>query len=155
MIISFVVYGVAQPAGSKRGFAIRRGGVLTGRVAISDANPKSRSWKQEVSLEAAVTMKDSGATMFLHGVPIRANFWFKVPRPKGHLRKNGILKDWAMLAKPIVKPDLLKLARGIEDACSKICYPDDAQITSEHLYKRYCHPDEAPHVRVEFTEDAA
>lgn len=154
--ISFVVYGVAQPAGSKRGFAIRKGGAFTGRVAISDANPKSRNWKQEVS-QAAVNAC-AGAfpeTVFPHDVPIQAWFIFHVPRPKSHFKKDGTLKDWAMHAKPTVKPDVLKLARGIEDACSKICYPDDAQITTEHLSKRYCGVNFPPHVAITFDDDSA
>lgn len=156
-LISFVVYGVAQPAGSKRGFAIKRGGQFTGQVAISDANPKSRNWKQEVTHAAmnACQPANEAPFMFSHDVPIRATFEFHVPRPKGHFRTNGTLKDWAMRAKPTVKPDVLKLARGIEDACSKVCYPDDAQITTEQLSKRYCPVGCAPFVRVEFADDSA
>ena len=40
-------------------------------------------------------------------------------------------------ARPTTKPDLLKLARGVEDAMSGIVYRDDAQITTEYLAKWY------------------
>jgi hypothetical protein len=47
--ISFTVLGDAKPAGSKRAFAIRRGGVPTGQIAVTDDNPKSPALR---SLEA-------------------------------------------------------------------------------------------------------
>jgi Holliday junction resolvase RusA-like endonuclease len=150
--ICFVVYGVAQPAGSKRSFAIKKGGSFTGSVSIADANPKSKGWKQQVAQEAGKTMRELSEIPFAREIAIRAKFSFSMPRPQAHYKKNGTLKPWALIAKPIVKPDALKLARAVEDACSKIIYQDDAQITTEHLYKRYVEAN-APSVTVEFTED--
>jgi Holliday junction resolvase RusA-like endonuclease len=39
-----------------------------------------------------------------------------------------------------VKPDVLKLARAVEDALTGILYRDDAQIVTEVLRKRYGDP---------------
>ena len=59
-------------------------------------------------------------------------------RPKGHFGKRGLLPS-APIA-PIVKPDLLKLARAVEDALSGLVYKDDAQIVREILDKHYGEP---------------
>ena len=50
--IQFTVYGKAQPAGSKTGFPIKRKNGSLG-VAMSDSNPKAKSWQQEVKSAAA------------------------------------------------------------------------------------------------------
>jgi hypothetical protein len=50
--VAFTVLGRPQPAGSKRAFAVRRGGALTGRVAVADANPRAKSWQGEVRAAA-------------------------------------------------------------------------------------------------------
>jgi Holliday junction resolvase RusA-like endonuclease len=47
-----------------------------------------------------------------------------------------VLKASAPIAPP-VKPDVLKLARAVEDAMSGIIYKDDAQIVTERLCDRY------------------
>ena len=71
--------------------------------------------------------------------PLAVTFTFYLPRPKGHFRtgkRAGELRDTAP-AFPTGKPDVLKLARGVEDALTAIIYKDDSLIVSEHLYKRY------------------
>ena len=52
---SFIVYGKPEPAGSKKGFPIKRAGGATG-VAIVDANPKAKGWQRAVSEEARQTV---------------------------------------------------------------------------------------------------
>jgi Holliday junction resolvase RusA-like endonuclease len=67
------------------------------------------------------------------------------PRPKGHFgtgRRAGRLKPSAP-ERPIVKPDLLKVVRGVEDALTGIVYADDSQIVAHDLDKTY-HPDPCP-----------
>lgn len=44
----------------------------------------------------------------------------------------GQRKPW-----PTSKPDLLKLARGVEDALTGIVYEDDAQIVFETMRKQW------------------
>lgn len=128
-----VVYGKAEPAGSKRGFAMP-----TGQVRIVDANPKARDWKNLVALAAAEHW--AGADL-LDG-PLRLTATFYQPRPKGHFgtgRNAGILKAGAPPF-PDKKPDATKLTRGIEDAMTGIIYRDDSQIVEQHIYKVYGTP---------------
>jgi len=45
--ITLFIPGIPAPGGSKRGFAIRKGGVLTGRVAMVDAGgQRTKDWRQ-------------------------------------------------------------------------------------------------------------
>lgn len=133
-MISFTVHGQAQPAGSKRGFYNKK----SKRVIITDASAKSRPWKAVVSDAAAEAM----AGMPLLDGPLMLGLEFYFPRPKGHYgtgRNAGTVRASAPPI-PTVKPDLLKLARAVEDALTGIVYRDDAQIAREILDKFYGEP---------------
>jgi Holliday junction resolvase RusA-like endonuclease len=99
-------------------------------VAIVDANPKSRDWKTTVSQTAAEQFRGE----LLDG-PLAVEFTFRVVRPKGHFGKRGLLPSAPEF--PAVKPDLLKLARGVEDALTGIVWRDDSLIVDEVLAKRF------------------
>lgn len=129
-MIAFTVYGKPAPAGSKRGFYNAK----AARVIITDASKNSRPWKAQVS-DAAAEAMDGGA--LLNG-PVELSLTFYVPRPKGHFGAKGVRPSAP--TSPTVKPDLLKLARAVEDALSGIVYRDDAQIVTEHLEKHYGEP---------------
>lgn len=134
--VSFTVYGVAAPAGSKHGFVNRK----TGRVIITDDAKRSRPWKNDVTAAAIDALGDTEGRLPepLDG-PLLLEITFWVSRPKGHYgtgRNADKVKPGAPWA-PTVKPDLLKLARAVEDALTGIVYRDDAQITAETLQKAY------------------
>ena len=127
-MIQFVVHGQPAPAGSKRGF--QRGG----RVMVVDANPNSRAWKAVVLDAAAQHMNGQP---LLDG-PLLLELQFIVPRPKSHFGTNGLRPSAP--AFPTTRPDVLKLARAVEDALAGVCYRDDAQIVTELLAKNYGEP---------------
>lgn len=133
MILSFVVYGDPKPAGSKRAF---RWAAKDGRqgVSIADANPNSKGWKQEVARAAAFLM--ASHLGILEG-PLRLTLGFYRIRPKAHYKRDGKTLSKKGLAEPYptAPPDVLKLARGVEDSLSKVVYRDDKQIVDEHLTK--------------------
>lgn len=130
--IRFTVLGQAQPAGSKR--ALPLNGKLGGRAIIVDANRKSAPWKSHV----AAVARQHYAEALLRG-PLSVTFLFFTPRPAGHIgRKGNVLPSAPMY--PTVRPDVLKLARGCEDALTGVLWHDDAQIVQEHLEKRYGEP---------------
>lgn len=123
--VAFVVYGTPAPAGSKRAF------VIGGRARITDDSRKSRPWKTLVSQKAGEVM--AGRELFRG--PLSVSFTFTVRRPKKHFGARGLLPS--AQAHPTAKPDVLKLARGVEDALSGLVYFDDAQIVREVLAKEY------------------
>lgn len=134
-MIRITVYGHAQPAGSKRGFARQRSNGST-FVSIVDANPKSRDWKNAVTSAA----REAYSGDLLNG-PLSVTMVFYRPRPKGHFTTSGGLsKSGRTTPWPTSKPDVLKLARGVEDALTGVVYRDDAQIVSETIEKHWGEP---------------
>jgi len=128
--LTFFVAGIPKPAGSKRGFFIPK----LKRVVITDANPNSKDWKTDVKHAAQEAYQGE-----LWDGPISVVFKFFQTRPACHFgtgKNAGVLKESAP-AWPSKKPDLLKLARGVEDALTSVIWVDDAQIVHEELSKSY------------------
>jgi Holliday junction resolvase RusA-like endonuclease len=137
--VTFTVVGTPEPAGSKRAFPIKRGGQFTGRVAVTDANPRVKSWQGAVADAAA---KAANGVYFEHE-PVGLSLVFSMKRPAGHYgsgRNADKLKPSAP-ARPTVKPDALKLARAIEDALTGVVWRDDSQVVVEAIDKRYGVPE--------------
>lgn len=134
----FIVYGTAAPAGSKR--VVPAGGRAGGRPIVIDDSKRSTPWKRDVAKEAAAAML--GRPLLEGAIALQLRFY--LPRPKGHYGVRGVLPSAPHY--PIVRPDVLKLARGVEDALTGIVWRDDAQIVIEALVKRYGDP-----ARVEVT----
>jgi len=143
--IEFFVAGIPKPAGSKTAFAIKKGGVYTGRTVVMDACKKTKSWQATVKAEAR---KHAPATPF--DGPIEVFLCFSLPRPKFHYGKGknlGELKSTAPYY-PTGRPDVLKLARAVEDAMTCVVYGDDAQIVRERIIKVYTGGKTSPDVGV-------
>ncbi len=136
-MIQFTVYGHAMPGGSKKAF-VHPG---SGRAVIVDAS-NNKSWRQEVACAAREAMERAGlADPLLCALSV--SFVFYRPRPKGHHgtgRNEGVVKASAP-AFPATRPDVLKLARAVEDSLTGIVYGDDAQIVDERLVKRWGSPE--------------
>jgi len=135
-VIRFFVPGKPAPRGSKRAFTNPK----TGRPIITDMSKRSGPWMDTVKAAAIVAM--SGREMFPRHVPLQVDFFFQLKRPKGHFgtgRNADKLKPSA-LRRPSKQPDLLKLARPVEDALSNVVYYDDAASVDIHLHKNYGYP---------------
>ena len=123
--LEFFVPGVPQPGGSKRGFNNPK----TGRVIITDANPKAASWKDTVSSYALKVPMNREE--FSRG-PIQVVCTFVMPRPRSHYgtgKNAGKLKPNAPFYHTS-KPDSTKLFRSTEDALTGVIWKDDAQVMS-------------------------
>lgn len=146
MRVEFTVMGVARPAGSKRAFALRRkNGSLVTRaggapvINVVDDCKKSGEWKQAVAWAARQSI---GAGVPLIEGPVSLELRFYAPRPKNQYRTGrnaGMLRDDAP-KRPIAKPDVLKLARAVEDALTGVVWHDDCQIVDEKLSKMWGTP---------------
>lgn len=130
----FVVYGVPQPAGSKRAFPIRRKNGQLG-VSVTDANPRSAQWKAAVALAA----KEAWGRREPSARPMLVMMRFFQTRPASHFGtgKNADKLKESAPRFPCGKPDALKLARGTEDALTGIVYRDDAQTVQLVVEKHY------------------
>lgn len=131
--VRFTVLGEAAPAGSKRAFSNPH----TGHINVTDASKKAKPWKALVSSTAVEHFQGE----LLNG-PLVVEMTFFKPRPRAHFGtgRNSMLLRHSAPVHPATRPDVLKLARGTEDALTGIVWRDDAQIVEEHLAKRYGSP---------------
>lgn len=127
--VSFAVYGLAQPAGSKTA-----GRSKDGRMFVRDDAKRSRPWKTQVAQAAGEAVNGAG---LLDGA-LELSVIFTVPRPKGHYGARGLRPSAP--EHPTKRPDITKLLRAVEDACTGIVWRDDAQIVHQHARKRYGEP---------------
>ena len=128
-MISFVVYGTAQPAGSKTvGFA------KSGKHFVRDSAKGSAEWKRAIAQVAGAKM---AGRALLEG-PLELDVVFYLPRPKGHYGARGLRPSAPR--HPTVKPDATKLLRAMEDACTGLVWRDDAQIVKQVVAKSYGEP---------------
>lgn len=134
--IRFFVHGQPAPGGSKTGFAIKKGGVYTGRVAIIDAGgQRTKEWRQAVSAAAMEAMRLAESVPLTGAIEVE--LFFQIPRPKSHYRSNCVQLKPGSPSCHVTRPDCLKLARSTEDAMTGKCYADDAQIVREVIEKAF------------------
>src|SRR5262245_11285271 len=150
-MIEFFVPGAPVAAGSKRAFPIM-GKDKRLHVAVSDASgARGKNWRGQISHAALAARRaadrDLAVAVELH--PLRVALWFYVQRPRSHTGKRGLLPSAP--THPTTRPDVLKLARAVEDACTGILWRDDAQMVDELLHKVYADGDLAIGVRVQVT----
>jgi Holliday junction resolvase RusA-like endonuclease len=141
--VRFVVYGDAKSAGSKRAFRNPKTGALIVTEMVKGAKP----WQGAVAAAGAEAHRGP----LLDG-PLRVAFTFYRPRPRSHYgagRNAGAAKPSAPRF-PSTRPDVLKLARGVEDALTGVVWTDDTRIVTEELRKRWGEP-----ARVEIEVEAA
>lgn len=128
--VAFTVAGTARPAGSKDPGINRR----TGKLFVRDSSGKAgAAWRADVAWAARAAMRDRAP---LEGA-LRMTLTFTRVRPKGHWGVGGLNKTGRTTPAPITRPDVLKLARAVEDSLSGVCYRDDSQIVHEHLVKAW------------------
>jgi crossover junction endodeoxyribonuclease RusA len=144
MTVHFTVVGKAEPAGSKRAVPTNRNWrVVPGvRWQVLDANKDAEAWKKTVASAARGKMLSLRAKPFESAVEVRMRF--VRARPKSHLLSDGVRLSAAGREFPMLtsKPDVLKLARAVEDAMTGIVYTDDALIVRELIEKEWGDSDE-------------
>ncbi len=133
-----VVYGNARPQGSKR--ALPRGGKPGARPLMVDSSKGLGPWKKQVAQVAGELL---GPDWELLDGALSASMTFYRPRPKAHYGtgKNADKLKPSAPPYPTPKPDVLKLARAVEDALTGIVYRDDSQLVTCNYAKRYGTPE--------------
>jgi Holliday junction resolvase RusA-like endonuclease len=153
-VIAFFVPGRPRPQGSKRAFPIRnRAGVVVHHAIVDASGEEGRAWRSQVRDTAIRAWGEFRPV--LEG-PVSIALAFTLTRPKGHFgtgRNADRLKDQAP-SHPLGPPDVLKLARAVEDSLTSVIWRDDAQVVSELLTKRYG-PTDGVHVLVYAEPDNA
>lgn len=130
--VAFEVIGHPEPAGSKKAVQLPH----QRRPYVVDANPKAKGWQKVVAATARGAMLKERLEPFTG--PLFVEMVFQRVRPVSHVRRDGSLSlEGTRHPWPETKPDVLKLARAVEDAMTGIVYVDDALIVSERLAKEY------------------
>lgn len=134
MEIAFELHGKPATQGSKRAYTYRKqGGGIGARV--EEHGKHFKSWRALV-VDAATEAYD--------GDPVKGPMVLTVriirQRPASHFgtgRNVNNLKPSAIYAKPVQRPDSLKICRGIEDALSGVVWVDDSQIIRHVITKEF------------------
>jgi Holliday junction resolvase RusA-like endonuclease len=142
--VSFFVPGVPAPGGSKKGFFNPK----LNRVLMTPASKKTKPWMAQVSAFAMEAVQKGKGTVLTGAVLLWIEF--RMPRPQNHFRTGqheGELKPNAphFCTK---KPDLTKLVRSTEDACTGIVWGDDSQVVIQNVSKVYCDPGQTPGAQI-------
>lgn len=111
------IYGLAKAQGRPRAFALP-----TGHIRMYDP-PDSKDWKRTVMAQAL----PARPAQLLVG-PLVAEFTFFLPRPKSAPKR---------VVRPVTKPDLSNLLKGVEDALRGIVYADDSQLVDLRVSKTF------------------
>lgn len=136
--LKFSVAGDPTPQGSMR----LKYNTRNGQPELAHANPELARWRKCVEF-AARTAVGTAAPLDAY-CPCAVRVTFRLSRPAtGH---GGRKLD---LPHPSQHPDLDKLCRGLLDACTKILWQDDGQVTELTARKRYVEPGEVPGADVE------
>lgn len=128
--LTFRVYGVPRPAGSKKAFYNK----FLKRAMVVDDNKNTKTWKGDVK-DAAISV----APAELLDCPLELEITYYMPRPKNHYRTGkhaGELKENAPKVRSS-KPDTDKLIRGTQDACKGVLWKDDSLVWHVDARKVY------------------
>lgn len=129
-MIQFFVPGLPKTAGSKRAF-MRPGMKFP---VVVEACKGSKDWRGDCKAAA----RHFQPAALLTG-PLKVTLDFRLPRPKSHYctgKNAAILRNGAP-QHHIGKPDVLKMARAVEDSLTGVIWRDDSQIVDEHIVKGY------------------
>ncbi len=123
--LAFVVLGEPSPEGSTKAFYIKK----LNRTVTTHQNQKSlEAWRNRVATEAQRVLEGREWTADNCSAYI-VDVEFILSRPPSvpeHKRKH-----------PIVKPDIDKLVRAVNDALTGILFVDDCQVVSMAISKDY------------------
>lgn len=112
-MIAFKITGKPAAQGSKR---------HVGGGRLIEQSKKVAPWRKKIAAKAAkeIAQPITGAVCLIAD--------FAMPRPKSMARR--------LFELMIVRPDLDKLLRALDDGLTKIAYTDDSQIVEIHARKR-------------------
>lgn len=112
-----------------------------GTIVVDQESAVLKSWMQDIKSTAITEWRKSHSGYSLEAFTI--DITFRMDRPQSHYRTgrfSDTLKDSAP-EYPIVRPDLDKLARAVNDALTKVIFKDDSQVVQMLIKKVYGFPE--------------
>jgi Holliday junction resolvase RusA-like endonuclease len=142
-VITFFVQGEPATQGSKKAFH-RKG--MRFPVIVDDC-ARNKPWRADVRAAAALAI--AGRPPILGPVAVTISFYLR--RPNGHHVAGDPERPVKASAPqfPVTKPDVIKLARAVEDSLKELAWKDDSQVVHELLTKWYARPGEPVGARVQ------
>ena len=143
-VIRFFVRGKPATQGSKRAFYNPR----IGRAIVVEDCKRNRPWRTDVKASA-----EQAWPFPPHDGPVKVEINFLFSRPSGHFGsgKNSATVRPSAPVHMTTKPDVVKLARAVEDALKGLTWRDDSQIVHEVITKNYsANGQEGANVTIEF-----
>lgn len=135
--ITFLVYGVPAPQGSKSYKGSRTSKAGKSVPILVESSKKVTPWREAVEAAALIAkqMARRSGTRFPLAGPLEMGVLFSLPRPARMPRERVV----GGIALPMAYPDTSKLLRSTEDALTSAgVWLDDAQVVNfRELGKRY------------------
>lgn len=128
--------GIPKPQGSKRGFALKGGG-----VAMVESSKGVKDWRYDIKGFALEAMRDQEMIV---GQPVCATITF--------VMKRAVSISKTRPTPPAIKKvgDIDKLVRAVFDSVTGIIYADDCLVTQLFTTKRVAEAGEQPGAWIEF-----
>ena len=123
--LTFVVYGLAAPQGSKK--SVGNGRMIESSKAVAP-------WRQDVKHAALACLPPGWDT----SVAMAVSIVFRFKRPAHHIIKSGLSSTAPQHCTSARKGDLDKLCRSTFDSLTGVAFDDDRQVISVNASKRYC-----------------
>ena len=140
--LTFVVYGLAAPQGSKR--HVGNGRMIESSKAVSP-------WRQDVRFAALACLPPD----WNPSLPMALSVVFRFKRPQTHIGKKGLKPSAPQHCTSARAGDIDKLQRSLLDGLTGVLYDDDRQVVSVNASKRYTTPDEPQGAIITITPIAA
>lgn len=126
--LTFTAYTKPVPQGSMKGFVIK------GRAVLTSANKLQKPCRSEVTARAldAAAIAGQAVPVATKGVPVSVLMDFYFEKPPSVSKKRTHM---------VVKSDLDKLVRLVNDSLTGVAYFDDAQVVEISARKHYGSPE--------------
>lgn len=109
----------------------------TGRIYSPENKKRADGTMNVAQWKAAIAAAFHLAGLPLMEGPVAVEIRFHEPRPKGHLKKDGSVKNGSP-ALPMAKPDIDNLAKAVLDAMTRAeVWKDDCQVCRLAVSRSY------------------
>lgn len=143
-MFAFDVIGTAVQQGSKKAFAVKKGGEFTGQINVAEMAKGLRPWRKIVTAAANAAKADYPQELPMDG-PLFLVLEFWMPRPTSHPKTK--------MTYPTKAPDLDKLIRAMGDSITDAkVWADDARVISISASEFYALPESLPVLRAMMPE---
>ena len=140
--LTFVVYGLAAPQGSKRHM---------GNGILVESSKAVRPWRQDVKHAALACIPHDWDP----SLPMALSIVFRFKRPQTHIGKKGLKPSAPQHCTTARAGDVDKLLRSTFDSLTGVAFDDDRQVVSVNASKRYTTADEPQGAIITITPIAA